>query len=209
MDIDELPPLFDDSSSDESEDDEPHPKRKHVTSKRSAKTVATPGITAAQASLPATAKVPEEETQYDIMQTYFRMLKVNERHARQQASYNIAPLSRLTRLVLTDEQVAKYEARGEYKALASVYKSPVDDKLYYLHPETVQRNPETDEEEVCLCHHCYRTCLDTKDVHNLPDFSIANGFDYGDFTRIPGKFNELNQIEKAACAYVCTEVLSS
>jgi hypothetical protein len=157
MDIDELPPLFDDSSSDESEEDEPHPKRKPVTTKRSAKPVVTPGNATAPSSLPATAKVPEKETPYDVMQTYFRMLKINEKHARQQASYKIAPLSSLSRLVLTADQVAKYDARGEYKALASVYKSPVDNNLYYLHPETVQRNPDTNDEDVCLCHHCCRS----------------------------------------------------
>jgi hypothetical protein len=108
----------------------------------------------------------------------------------------------LTKLQLNEAQIRIYESRGIYKKLASVYLSTDTQKHYYLHPETITRNA-ANLEVTCLCFKCNAVIFDPKDAYKLPEFSVANGFDYGDFSRLPLDTIPwpLNQIEKTACAY--------
>jgi hypothetical protein len=99
--------------------------------------------------------------------------------------------------VLNDEtplqpsQMQNYEQLGKYKPLASVYHRKDLDEYYYVHPEVV-----TSELTVMIC----RTCKRSIDENKIPDFSIANGFDYGDINRMP---NELQPLRFAEAYLIC------
>ena len=107
-------------------------------------------------------------------------------HDRLEKQYKLATLESLSKLVLTDDQIVTYHSRGIYKKIASVYYSEKLKNYYYIHPETIQLQPESLIEEAYICHTCLPILLDTQNnPSRLPEFCVANGFDYGDFRRLP------------------------
>jgi hypothetical protein len=100
----------------------------------------------------------------------------------------------LEKIKLSESQVVHHYARGEFAVLASVVQ--VKDALYFLHPECVQKIkgdgqggvlPE-EEWRVDLCNGCHHDILKEADTAKLPKFSVANGCDYGDMSRLGSEF---------------------
>ena len=81
-------------------------------------------------------------------------------------------------LKLNKNQVEDYERLGEFKNIISV--ANVNNNLYYVHPECVCLTDTNSTTHICI--HCYSDIK--KNI--VPKFSVANGHDYGDFTRIKG-----------------------
>lgn len=77
---------------------------------------------------------------------------------------------------LNSNQIDDYESLEEYKQLASI--SSINNELYYLHPEAISEANEIHE-----CHLC-RICYDSIKSNRLPVYSVANGHDYGDISRL-------------------------
>ena len=79
-------------------------------------------------------------------------------------------------LKLNNNQIEDYKRLGEFKSIASV--TSVNDNFYYMHPECV--TVVDNDKKTNLCIHC------STDIKNniIPKFSVANGHDYGVFSRI-------------------------
>jgi len=93
--------------------------------------------------------------------------------------------------MLTEEQINHYHNLGEYKKICSIFYREDNDSYYYLHPEVVNQNNLT----VYIC----RSCFVSIQNRNIPEYSVANGFEYGDINRIsdiiePLKISEISLI---------------
>ncbi len=98
----------------------------------------------------------------------------------------------LSSLKLNDNQIEEYERLGEFKSIASV--TNVNSNLYYVHPECISMEDANPKTNVCI--HCY---TDIKQ-NIIPKFSVANGHDYGDFTRVK-ELEPLTIVEKHLISY--------
>jgi hypothetical protein len=107
--------------------------------------------------------------------------------------YNVVSVEEdLSLLKLNDNQIKEYERLGEFKSIASV--TNVNSNLYYVHPECISMENANPKTNVCI--HCY-----TDIKHNIiPKFSVTNGHDYGDFTRVK-ELQPLTIVEKHLISY--------
>ena len=94
-------------------------------------------------------------------------------------------IDELSKFELNEAQQEAYEALGNYKGLSSVYKDTMTHKHYFLHPETV-----SNDRQVSFCGDCYLHLS----RQSVPRYSIMNGHDYGDISRIRDHFPSLKPL---------------
>ena len=99
-------------------------------------------------------------------------------------SFHRHDISSLGCLMLSPTQAAQHEALGEYKAAASVVE--FEGSQYFLHPELAVPDPISRKPQIDLCADCHQA-VKKKEV---PKFSVANGFDFGDVRRLKDVLSE-------------------
>lgn len=80
-----------------------------------------------------------------------------------------------------DEVNAYFAVEEQHRPCLSVYRAVVENEVvyYHLHPQFVNGDG--------VATLCMRCCHDIETHHRKPEFSLANGFDYGDIERLPGR----------------------
>ena len=107
----------------------------------------------------------------------------------------LVSVCQLTELELKSNERAVYnELCDDVRALQHVFHNDKNNKLYYLDPEFVSRNAETDDYEVYLCtkiSNCYGHTM-RKSGKKRPPVSLAGKYDYG---RLPPWVKELSYLD--------------
>ena len=127
----------------------------------------------------------------DVMQQYTSWEIAKLPAAFKLTSVQVEKMSNTSKIVLFKADGSTYLA--DLSKIFTTYK--LGNELYHLYPDLV--DPQS--ASVLLCESCHAFCKSKKAKHAFPPYSVAAGYDYGNFSAI-GMHEQLTEVEKCLLA---------